>query len=179
MAKPIVAVFGSSQTRSGEPAWDDALRLGTLLGTYGFDVATGGYGGVMEAVSEGAANAGARVVGVTAPPLFPQRPGPNPFVTEEHPANTLAGRINEMLHLADAAITMPGSIGTLTELMVAWNELFIRAMANQPQFPVVAVGPTWAELVPHIARVLETDPSLVALAGDVEEAARLVRERVR
>ncbi len=178
MVRPVVAVFGSSQTRAGERAWDDALRLGSLLGTYGFDVATGGYGGVMEAVSEGAATAGARVVGVTAPSLFPQRPGPNRFVTEERPATSLAARINEMLHVADAAITMPGSIGTLTELMVAWNDLFIRAMAGQSQFPVVAVGPTWAELVPHIARMLETDASLITLAPDVDEAASIVRQRL-
>ena len=39
----------------------------------------------MEAVSAGAAGVGARVIGVTAPSLFPTRSGGNRFLTEEIP----------------------------------------------------------------------------------------------
>ena len=62
-----VAVFGSSQTEPGSLEWEEARRAGTRLGEAGYAVITGGYGGTMEAVSSGAADAGGHVIGVTAP----------------------------------------------------------------------------------------------------------------
>lgn len=165
-----MAVFGSSVIRPGAPEWSEAQQLGRLLGERGFDVATGGYGGAMEAVSQGASERGVNVIGVTAPVLFPQRPGANSYVTHERPAASLTARIEEMLTLSVGAVTLPGSIGTLTEFMVAWNELFIRAMADKPRFPVVAVGAMWGRLIPRIADELDTDLSLVTLASSVDDA---------
>jgi len=46
-------------------AYQEALELGRLLGTAGFTVLTGGYVGTMEAVSRGAAESNAHVIGVT------------------------------------------------------------------------------------------------------------------
>ncbi|MDH3499902.1 MAG: LOG family protein [Acidimicrobiia bacterium] len=178
MTRPIVAVFGSSQTRPADPAWDEARRLGSVLAAAGFDVATGGYGGTMEAVSQGAAGGGAAVIGVTAPSLFPRRSGANRFVTQERPAPTLTARIGDLISISAAAVTLPGSIGTLTELMVAWNELFIRAMSDQPLFPVVAVGSPWDRLVPEIAASLDTDASFVTLASTVDHVTGLLSRRI-
>ena len=62
-----VAVFGSSQTEPGSVEWEDARRAGVRLAEEGYPVITGGYGGIMEAVSSGAAGAGGHVIGVTAP----------------------------------------------------------------------------------------------------------------
>ena len=69
-----VAVFGSSQTEPGSTEWDEAFRAGTLLADAGFAVITGGYGGSMEAVSSGAAGAGA--MSSASPPRCSSRPGP-------------------------------------------------------------------------------------------------------
>ena len=55
-----VAVFGSSQTEPGSAEWEDARRAGARLAEEGYAVITGGYGGTMEAVSNGAAEAGGR-----------------------------------------------------------------------------------------------------------------------
>jgi predicted Rossmann-fold nucleotide-binding protein len=64
-ARRLITVFGSSRARGGDELYVEAWRMGQLLGQSGFDVATGGYSGVMEAVSRGAHEAGAHVVGVT------------------------------------------------------------------------------------------------------------------
>jgi uncharacterized protein (TIGR00725 family) len=175
---PVVAVFGSSAGRPGEPGYEEARACGRLLAEAGYAVATGGYGGTMEACSRGAAEAGARVIGVTAPAAFPGRAGANAWVGEEMPAPTIPERIHGILSLSAAYIALDGSIGTLTELLVAWNVAFIARLSGLPAKPVIAVGPSWAALVPALANALDTDASPVTLAADVAAAVAEVRRRV-
>ena len=52
--KQVVAVFGGSRCRPGDQEYDDSLRLGCMLAEQGYAVCTGGYYGVMEAISRGA-----------------------------------------------------------------------------------------------------------------------------
>ena len=177
-APPVIAVFGSSAGRPGEPGYEEARACGRLLAEAGYAVATGGYGGTMEACSRGAAEAGARVVGVTAPAAFPGRVGANAWVGEEWPAPTITERIHHILTLSAAHIALDGSIGTLTELMVAWNIAFIAGLSGLPAKPLIAVGPSWATLVPALAEALDTDASAVTLAADVTAAVAEVRRRV-
>ncbi|MCB2223260.1 MAG: LOG family protein [Actinobacteria bacterium] len=173
-----IAVFGASSTPPGHPDHDAAVRCGALLAGAGFAVATGGYGGLMEAVSQGAAGAGGHVVGVTAPALFPNRPGANPWVAVERPAESLAARIGDMLATSAGCIALPGSIGTMTELLMAWNEAYIDALDGGPAKPVVAVGPVWAEFVEAIGARLATDATLVSCVPDVEAAVDEIVRRL-
>lgn len=178
MTRPIVAVFGSSSAQPGDGWFEAGLRCGRLLAESGYDVATGGYGGLMEAVSRGAAESGARVVGISAPPVFPDRAGVNPWVAEEIAAPTIPERIRLITEMSAACIALDGSIGTLTELLVAWNTAFVDARRGAVTVPIVAVGERWARLVPWLAESLATDASTVSLVGEVEEAVAEVRRRV-
>lgn len=173
-----VAVIGSSATSDHDPNYADGRLLGRLLAEAGLTVVTGGYGGLMEAVSRGAAEAGGQVIGVTAPAVFPARSGPNPHVGIERPAGTITERIHDLLVMADAVIALPGSIGTLTELMMAWNTAFVARFSNRLPQPVVAVGSLWGELVPYLADRLATEGKLVDCVADVREAATIVVDRL-
>ena len=177
MRTPVVAVVGASQTQPGELDYQDGIRLGRRLAAAGWTVATGGYGGLMEAVSTGAADVGGRVIGVTAPAVFPARSGANQHVTDERRAATITERIHELLTAADAVIALPGSLGTFTELIVAWNVAFVAPFSGSDPKPIVAVGPTWGELVPMLARRLATSGDLVRCVDTVDEAAEFVTER--
>ena len=177
-AKPVVAVFGSSAGNPGEEGYETARACGRLLAEAGYAVATGGYGGTMEACSRGAADAGGQVIGVTAPAAFPGRPAANPWVREEVPAATIPERIHKILARSAACIALDGSIGTLTELAVAWNVAFVAGLAGAPAKPVVAVGPTWRAVVEHLARATRSDPGPVTLVPDVASAVAEVRRRV-
>lgn len=165
-----ISVFGASSTPVGQPDYEAAIRCGALLAEAGFAVATGGYSGLMEAVSRGASGAGGHVVGVTAPSLFPSRPGANAFVAEERPAADLATRIGDLIASSAGTIALQGSIGTMTELMVAWNDAFISQLSGLAPPPVVAVGPIWADFVATIGDRLSTDPALVTCVPDVDTA---------
>lgn len=175
---PVIAVFGSSAGRPGETAYEAARECGRLLAEAGYAVATGGYGGAMEACSRGAADAGGRVIGVTAPAAFPGRPGANHWVRVEIPAPTLTERIHLMLNGSAACIALDGSIGTLTELLMAWNLAFVAGLSGAPARPVVAVGPTWAAVVAYLATAIRSDPAGITLVPDAATAVAEVRRRV-
>jgi uncharacterized protein (TIGR00725 family) len=175
---PVVAVFGSSAGSPGEAGYEAARTCGCLLAEAGYAVATGGYGGTMEACSRGAADAGGQVIGVTAPAAFPGRPAANPWVGEEVPAATIPERIHKILARSAACIVLDGSIGTLTELVVAWNVAFVAALAGVPAKPVVAVGPNWRAVVEHLARATRSDPGPVTLVPDIASAVAEVLRRV-
>jgi uncharacterized protein (TIGR00725 family) len=150
-----IAVFGSSTTPPTDPWYASGLELGAAIAVLGLDVATGGYGGMMEAVSRGASQAGGRVIGVTSPELFPHRSGPNPWVDVEIPARTIAERIGALLDGATAVVAMPGALGTLTELVVAWN---VFGVLGPDHLPICAVGDGWAEFVARYADRLGAPP---------------------
>jgi uncharacterized protein (TIGR00725 family) len=171
---PIVAVFGSSATLPDHADWEEAHRCGALLAAAGLTVATGGYGGIMEAVSAGAASAGGHVIGVTAPVVFPDRAGANSHVLEERVAATLPQRVARLIEDSAAVIALPGSIGTLTELVVAWNTAFVTRFSGSTPRPVVAVGDTWSRLVAHITSELATDAGIVRCVADVDAAVATV-----
>ncbi|HSQ37416.1 MAG TPA: LOG family protein [Acidimicrobiia bacterium] len=174
----VIAVFGSSAGRPGEAAYEAARECGRLLAEAGYAVATGGYGGAMEACSRGAADAGGRVIGVTAPAAFPGRPGANHWVQVEIPAPTLTERIHLLLNGSAACIALDGSIGTLTELLMAWNLAFVAGLSGAPARSVVAVGPTWAAVVAYLVAAIRCDPAGVTLAPDAAAAVAEVRRRV-
>jgi predicted Rossmann-fold nucleotide-binding protein len=118
------------------------------------------------------------VIGVTAPAAFPSRVGANAWVGEEVPAATIPERIRLILEMSAACITLDGSIGTLTELMVAWNVAYIAGLAGAPAKPVIAVGASWGALVPQLARAIDTDASMVTLVPDAAAAVAEVRRRL-
>jgi len=173
-----VAVFGASAARPGDERYEQAIRLGRLLARSGMVVANGGYGGSMEAVSAGARSEGGSVVGVLAPSVFPGRSGPNDHLTSSVDATTIAARIQALVDMADVAITLPGSLGTLAEFLVAWNTAFVAPFSNRDPLPLIAVGGEWRRLAEILAAEFGADGSYITFAESVEEAAALARTAI-
>ncbi len=170
----IVTVFGSSASTEGDEEYEAARWLGFELGRTGWGVATGGYGGTMEAASAGAARAGAVVIGVTVPSLFPERGGPNGFVGEEIQAASLGERIQRLLDLGDQWVALPGSIGTAAELVIAWNHAYIaHRSAHRTRRPIV-VGAGWLALTAVLSTHAGADLRLIRCVETVKEVPALV-----
>jgi uncharacterized protein (TIGR00730 family) len=174
----VVSVFGASGAEPGDPEYAAGRVVGKQLAETGFAVATGGYGGVMEAACRGASDAGGVTIGVTAPTVFPGRSGANPWVQHEIPADDLIERIAIMMKMSAAFIAMPGSIGTLAELIVAWNLAFVAPLAGRQFGPVVAVGETWKAVVPALATQLDTKGELVTVVEDAGAAVAAIVARL-
>ncbi len=170
----IISVFGSSKTEPLEPEWIQAERLGRFLAEAGFGVATGGYDGTMKAVSKGAHEAGAPVIGISAPNVFPKRRGVNEFVAKEIAAEHLLERIHQLTSKSLAAIALPGSIGTLTELIIAWNLAFLAPLNNGVAKPLVTVGGVWRKIILVIEQEISAPKGLVQCVDTVDEAVAAV-----
>jgi len=136
-----VTVFGSSQIRPGSQAYVQALHLGELLGKASYTVLTGGYIGVMEAVSRGAAEAGGQVIGVTCKDIERWRPvKANLWVQEEWCCPNLLDRLARLINSCEAALALPGGPGTLTEIALTWNLLLTESIISKP---LILIGPGW------------------------------------
>jgi len=139
-------VFGSSHVQPGDPLYDEALAWGHVIGEAGFGVATGGYGGVMEAVCRGVRERERVTVGVTAPTSFPDRPHCNRYVDVEIPAPTLMSRIERLLEMGWAWIALPGGVGTLAELVAAWNLRYVDGKTSRRP-KRLGVHPDWLGVI--------------------------------
>ena len=103
-----ISVFGGSQPKEGDSAYEEAMLLGRLLAQRGHTVLTGGYIGTMEAVSRGAHEAGGHVVGVTCSDIENWRKvSPNRWVKEERRYKTLNERLQALIDGCDAALVLP------------------------------------------------------------------------
>ena len=161
-----VTVFGSARVGPDTDEFRDARRLGQLLAERGDMIVSGGYGGIMEAVSQGAHEAGGQVVGVTVAPWI-GRLEPNRFLSEEQSARTLFERL-EALIASDALVALPGGAGTLGEVALAWN---LRQMELMAPKPIVLVGDRWRKLVEAFRDQLiidEHDVELLEIVNSVE-----------
>jgi hypothetical protein len=140
-----IAIYGGAAPKSGDPAYEEARQLGFLLAKAGHTIMTGGYIGVMEAASRGANEAGGHVIGVTCAQLEEWRNiKANAWVKEERQYATLRERMYALIDSCDAAIIMPGGVGTLAELAVMWNEEIISSKSPRV---MVLVGKGWQKTI--------------------------------
>jgi uncharacterized protein (TIGR00730 family) len=143
----IITVFGSSRPTEGHADYAEAFELGRALAEAGFAVCTGGYGGVMEAVSRGANESGGRVVAVTSS-FFKSHV--NRWVHEETRMDAWQDRLFELVRLGDGYVACKGGTGTLVELAVVWEMLNKRAMELRP---FVVLGDFWEPIVNRVREV--------------------------
>jgi uncharacterized protein (TIGR00725 family) len=150
-----VVVFGASWATPGSALYTMGEELGAALVRAGARrVITGGYGGTMEAVSKGAAAAAAAagvavdVVGVLVPALFRARdPAGNAFLTAAVAADTLLGRIDTLIASGGAFIALPGTLGTLLEVVAVWNTATLAHLGGYPAPPLILYDSPWRAVV--------------------------------
>lgn len=171
----IISVFGSSAPKPGSADYESARTVGRLLAGAGFTVQTGGYSGVMAAASQGAHEAGGHVIGVTSAQIEKFRPMPaNQWVKEEIKCQTLRERLLYLVDHCHGAIVMPGGIGTLSELSLAWS--FVQVGEVSP-VPIVAVGGLWQRTLAAFideAYIQPAHKELVMVARTADEAVKKI-----
>jgi hypothetical protein len=159
----MIAVFGSSHPRPGDPDYEQARSLGSELAARGFSVCTGGYGGVMEAALRGAKESGGRTMAVTATFFHRQS---NTWAEGHRVVETWQERLFELIRLGDGYIVCKGGTGTMAELAVVWEMLNKQVMQEKP---LAVLGDFWAPIVQQIG---EAERSIDMRRG--EAIARLV-----
>jgi len=130
----IITVFGSSRPREGDPHYSLARQLGAELASRGFAICSGGYGGVMEAVSRGAKDGGGSTIGIVSE-FFTSRA--NRWIDEVISAKSWQERLFSLIETGSGYVACPGGTGTLVELSVVWVMLNKRVMHAKP---IVTIG---------------------------------------
>jgi uncharacterized protein (TIGR00730 family) len=177
----IITVFGGSLPQPGSAAYQEAQQLGALLAESGFAVQTGGYIGTMEAVSRGASEVGGHVIGVTCDEIEAWRPvAPNRWVAQQKRCPTLRERLYVLIDKCDAALALPGGIGTLAEIALTWSQLQIKP--KDPR-PFILLGQGWARTLDTFTSQLgiyipETDQKRILTAPDPTTALEILKEQL-
>lgn len=175
-----ISVFGGSQPKAGDAAYEEARLLGKLLAERGHIVLNGGYIGTMEAVSRGAAEAGGHVIGVTCEEIEAWRPvRANRWIKEERRKKTLIERLQAIIEASDAFIALPGGPGTLTEIALTWNLMIVE---SRHRSPLILVGDGWQSVFAQVFEKLgtytpESQRALLHFAADVKTAVSLLELR--
>jgi uncharacterized protein (TIGR00730 family) len=179
-----VTVFGSARLKPGTVAYEGVKKLAAELTNMGCDILTGGGPGLMQAANEGAHSVDAtglhRSVGINIELPFEQQV--NPFVSQAYEHRTFFSRLHHFMIASDAFVVVPGGIGSLLELSLAWQLLQVRKLYNTP---LILVGKMWADLVKWGQRAMlakgnelasEVDFTIPHCVDTIEETIALIRE---
>ena len=159
--KSQVSVIGYDAKVCTKAAYDAAYRVGNALAKGGAVVINGGLGGVMEAASKGASDAGGLAVGIIPPDDASQA---NQYCAVVIPSGFGFARNFLVVNSADALVIVGGGAGTLTEAAAAYGK-------GKPLIAVKGTGgvaDTWAEKYFDDRKTL-----LVSGASSPEEAAEM------
>lgn len=154
------------------PTYRLAQELGAALARAGFAVASGGCGGVMEAASRGAAEAGGKVIGVIAT-AFPGKA--NRWVQEIIVVQKWEERLLRLVAIGDGYVACPGGTGTLVELAVVWEMLCKRLLSGRP---LVALGDFWKPIIEHMEAAEPASRGLVQVVDSVTAALESLKKTI-
>ncbi|MGQ9502511.1 MAG: LOG family protein [Anaerolineae bacterium] len=175
----VISVFGANAPLPGSAEYEAARDLGRRLAKLGMVVQTGGYGGVMEAASRGASESGGHVIGVTCA-LFESSWAlrPNHWVQTEIKQPTLRARVVYLIEQCDGIVVMPGGIGTLSELALAWSLMQVGEIRRKP---LIAVGGQWQRTLAAFVNpdyIATKDLALITLVRTPVEAVRSLQQQL-
>jgi uncharacterized protein (TIGR00730 family) len=172
-----ITVFGSSFPNPGDKEYEDAFKLGQLLGENDFNVCSGGYQGIMDAVSKGVREKGGEAIGVTVETFNAK---PSEHLTEIIECDSLFERIKTLVTIADGFVILNGGTGTLLELAVIW-EYFNKELIK-PR-PAVAHGKMWNNIITEMENRIAVEKRKLGLIktcdtieGCVETIIKLVKD---
>ncbi|MCC5821954.1 MAG: TIGR00730 family Rossman fold protein [Phycisphaerales bacterium] len=176
---PCVTVFGSARFGEDHRYYKLARDFGNALAEAGYTTMTGGGPGIMEAANRGAKERGGLSIGCNI--QLPLEQEPNPYLDRFVEFRYFFVRKVMLVKYSDAFVAMPGGFGTL-------DEVFETAVLIQTEkierFPMIVMGSDfWAEPM-HFIRtrmvddgvISPSDPDLIRMTDDVDEAIRWIRE---
>ncbi len=173
--KKTITVFGSSRPIEGEEEYITAYKLGKQLAQKGFNICTGGYQGIMNAVSRGAKEGGAEVTGIT---VRGWGSIPSKYLTKEVKCEDLNERLQKLIEKGDAYVVLQGGTGTLLELALVWELINKKIL---PVKPIISHSMMWKKIAEIIDRQLTLEKRVTGLVKNfntVEEIADYISDEL-
>ena len=168
-----VSIFGSYKAGKEDKEYKCAYEAAYKLGKIGYTIVNGGGGGIMEASTLGAADAGGRSIGVVLDGLYTNR---DKYLNKEViVCRSLYERLKELIDKSSAYIIFSGGTGTFAELALVWeltNKRFLK------QNPIICYGDYWKPVIDTINnKYLNKDArSLVKFAYSVGDILSIIKK---
>ncbi|MEA3248878.1 MAG: TIGR00730 family Rossman fold protein [Patescibacteria group bacterium] len=177
--KKEVTFFGSARTPEGNHHYEEARKLGRLLGEAGFTIITGGGPGIMEAGNRGATEAGAESIGLNI--QLPREQRTNPYVKRGKGFYYFFTRKVMLSASAQAYVFFPGGFGTMDELA---EMLMLIQTGKMSPIPIVLIGKEyWEGLTKWVVEnmltngyIEEKDLGLFKVVETAEEAFEIIKD---
>lgn len=169
--KKFVTVFGSSIPKPGDDEYETAYRLGKKLAANNLNVCSGGFQGIMDAVSKGAVENGAESIGVT---LDIYNFAASKHLTSQIETHSLFERLTKLVDIGDAFIVLQGGTGTLLEFSLVW-EYMNKGMI--PQKPIACHSSLWNEITTIMEKQIVKEKrktGLVKCFQSIDECAEFI-----
>ena len=169
--------------------YDEAREFSRLVsaacqvhGQCDFAIVTGGGPGIMEAANRGAADVGAKSIGLNI--TLPEEQLPNPYITPDlcFQFRYFAIRKMHFLLRAKGLVVFPGGFGTLDEL---FEVLTLRQVNRMQPIPVILYGREFWDGVLNLqfladeGTIRDEHLSLVSYAETPHEAWEIIRKFYR
>ncbi len=177
---PAVSIFGSARTKPGTRFYEQARRLGRMLGERDLAVITGGGAGIMEAANRGADEAGGKSVGLNI--TLPHEQIANPYANIRVDFHYFFARKVMFVKYACAFVCFPGGFGTLDEF---FESMTLIQTEKVERFPVVLIGRSfWSRVVDWLDNVVlrrhknisPEDLDLFHITDSLREAVSIIEE---
>jgi uncharacterized protein (TIGR00730 family) len=174
-----VSIFGSARIEDTDPLYDQAKQIGRRLAEAGCEIVTGGGGGLMAAVDQGASSGSLnQPAGGDLPVRTVTDGGTEPFVERVYRHRTFFSRLHHFVRLSSAFIVLPGGIGSTLEAIMVWQLLQARHL---PPTPFLLYGRHWRGLHEWLTTealangyLSSDDLELPSLVDDVDTAVATI-----
>lgn len=177
-----VAIFGSARLKANDPRYKQIYTLAKMIAREGMDIVTGGGPGIMEAANkghqEGKRGNSSHSFGLNI--KLPQEQIANKHLDIKKEFSRFSRRLDFFMALSNVVVVAPGGIGTLLELMYAWQLVQVTLVSK---VPLILLGKMWPPFVRWVEKWMEKkrmideeDLQIIFLAKDTKEAMQLIRK---
>ncbi len=135
----MAVIFGSGTCSPKTKLYKSAFDLGKFLAEKGYNIANGGYFGVMEASAKGASYSGVQRIGVV---FKNYNQNVNKYITKIIETSSYIDRLNKLIEIGDLFFIFEGETGTLLEFAA----LLALSKRRLSQKNVFCIGKQWKKL---------------------------------
>jgi len=176
-----VAIFGSARIRKDAPAYEEIYKLAHMIASENIDIVTGGGPGLMEAACKGHHDGrkceDSHSIGLNID--IPAEQKPNRHLDVKKDFARFSRRLDTFMVLSNAVVVAPGGVGTLLELLYAWQLVQVKHICN---IPIILLGDMWHDFLRWIEKyplekkfLEKKDLEHIFLAKDSFDAFRIIK----
>jgi uncharacterized protein (TIGR00730 family) len=179
---PSVTFFGSARFDENNLYYKQAQKLSNMIADKGYNVITGGSGGIMEAANKGAfKSAKAESIGLNIE--LDHEQGGNGYTTKDLTFDYFFARKVMLVKYSLAYVIFPGGFGTLDEL---FESLTLTQTKKISQISIFLVGTEYWEPIYNFIKknmvengtINEKDVELITFTDDLEQISADIDKRL-